>query len=104
MARALAAGLRGPSVRSLGLPLASGAQVSFNLIDPAASRSPTSTTRWRPGPGPRAAPVVRAELVGLVPEAALRATPRSRWAELDLGEDRTIEFRMVERGLPTGAG
>ena len=46
--------------------------------------------------------MVRAELVGLLPEAVLRATPRSRWDQLDLGEDRTIEFRLVERGFPTG--
>jgi len=32
-----------------------------------------------------------------VPEAVLQAVPRDRWLELDLGEDRTIEFRLARR-------
>jgi hypothetical protein len=46
--------------------------------------------------------VLRAELVGLIPEVALRAAPRDRWAELDLGEDRTIESRLAAAGYPIG--
>jgi hypothetical protein len=40
------------------------------------------------------APVARAELVGLVPQTVLDATPESRWDELDLGVERTIEERL----------
>jgi hypothetical protein len=66
--------------------------VSMNLVHPAEA-------------GPAAAydavaaraPVRRAELVGLVPEAVLRAVDPSRWAELDLAEDRTIEARLAHR-------
>lgn len=104
VARALAAGLRGPSVRSLGLPLASGAQVSCNLIDPSGASIMRVYDAVATGAGAQGYPVVRAELVGLVPEATLRAVPRPRWAEMDLGEDRTIEYRMVERAAPTGGG
>jgi len=43
-------------------------------------------------------PVERAELVGLVPQAVLAATPRARWAELDLAPDRTIEARLAAAG------
>ena len=44
--------------------------------------------------------MIRAELVGLVPDAALRAVPRARWGELDLDEERTIEARMADHGFP----
>jgi hypothetical protein len=44
------------------------------------------------------APVNRAELVGLVPQAVLDRTPRTRWAQLDLAADRTIEARLGRRG------
>jgi glutamate formiminotransferase / 5-formyltetrahydrofolate cyclo-ligase len=104
VARALAAGLRGPSVRSLGLPLASGAQVSCNLIDPSGASITKVYDTVAAGARAQGYPVVRAELVGLVPEATLLAVPRPRWAEMDLGEDRTIEYRMVERGTPIDGG
>jgi hypothetical protein len=41
--------------------------------------------------------VERAELVGLVPAAVLDAIDPRRWAELDLGPDRTIEARVAAR-------
>jgi glutamate formiminotransferase len=104
VARSLATGLRGPSIRSLGLPLASGAQVSCNLIDPSGASITKVYDTVAAGAGALGYPVVRAELVGLVPEATLLAVPPPRWAELDLGEDRTIEYRMLERAAPTGGG
>jgi hypothetical protein len=41
--------------------------------------------------------VVRAELVGLVPESVLQSVPAHRWTELDLDADRTIESRLATR-------
>ena len=104
VARALAVELRGPSIRSLGLPLASGAQVSCNLIDPSGASITRVYDTVAVGARARGYPVVRAELVGLVPEVTLRAVPRPRWVEMDLGEDRTIEHRMLERAAPTNDG
>jgi glutamate formiminotransferase len=104
VARALAADLRGPSIRSLGLPLAFGAQVSCNLIDPSGASITKVYDTVAAGASARGYPVVRAELVGLVPEATLRAVPRQRWGQLDLGEDRAIESRMLERAAPTDGG
>ena len=104
VARALAAGLRGPSVRSLGLPLGSGAQVSCNLIDPSGASITKVYDTVAAGARAQGYPVVRAELVGLVPEATLLAVPRPRWAEMDLGEDRTIEYRLLERADPIDGG
>lgn len=96
-ARRIAAELRGPQVRALGLAVGAEVQVSCNLIAP-----------WEVGPGAafdavaRRAAVARAELVGLVPAAVLDAEPRGRWAELDLDPARTIEARLEQAGLDGG--
>ncbi|HUQ63517.1 MAG TPA: hypothetical protein VM121_07180 [Acidimicrobiales bacterium] len=88
-ARKVAAEIRGPAVRALGLDVGGRAQVSMNLIDPGDF-------------GPAAAydavalrvAVNRAELVGLLPAQVLEAVPAERWAELDLAPARTIESRL----------
>ncbi|MGH9189726.1 MAG: glutamate formimidoyltransferase [Acidimicrobiales bacterium] len=88
-ARRVAAAIRGPEVRALGLRVGEWSQVSMNLVEPAAL-----------GPAQAydlvaaLAPVERAELVGLVPASVLTATPAHRREELDLDAGRTIEARM----------
>lgn len=91
-ARQLAATVRGPHVRALGLQVGSECQVSMNLVSPDEV-------------GPAAvfdavaahARVARAELVGLIPASALASVARSRWEELDLAVERTIEWRWANR-------
>jgi glutamate formiminotransferase / 5-formyltetrahydrofolate cyclo-ligase len=96
LARALARGVRSAQVRSLGLQVGDEVQVSMNLLAP-----------LEVGPAQvydaiaRHTPVARAELVGLAPAAVVEATPRHRWHELDLAEERTIEWRLAARGLST---
>jgi glutamate formiminotransferase len=92
-ARRVAASLRGPGVRALGLRVGSEVQVSCNLIDP-----------WRVGPATvfdavacQVAPS-RAELVGLIPASVLDVVPPHRWAELDLSPERTIDARLEASG------
>ena len=91
-ARDIARSLRGPAVRALAFDLASGVQVSCNLVDP---------DRFGPAQAFDAvaaeARVTRAELVGLVPESVLQSVPAHRWTELDLDADRTIEARLAAR-------
>lgn len=88
LAKAIAASLRSPSVRALGLQVGDAVQVSMNLI--AADVT---------GPGAvvdavaAQAAVGRCELVGLVPRWVLDGEDPARWVELDLGPDRTIEGR-----------
>lgn len=94
LAREVAAELRAPTVRALGLEVGARAQVSCNLIDP-----------LRAGPAAvfdavaRRAEIDRAELVGLVPAAVLAETPARRWSELDLDPSRTIEARLESAGI-----
>ncbi len=89
-ARAAVHALRSPEVRALAFTVADGIQVSCNLIAP-----------WRVGPSQvfdrvaSFAAIRGAELVGLIPEAVLRAIDRTRWVELGLSEDRTIESRLA---------
>jgi glutamate formiminotransferase len=100
VARRVASAVRGPSVRALGLQVGDATQVSMNLIDPlrfGPSEARALVERHLHAAG---AAVARAELVGLVPEAVLRAVPAAEWSALDLAADRTIEARLARR--PTG--
>jgi glutamate formiminotransferase len=94
LARRVAAAVRSPAVRALGLPVGDRVQVSMNLVAPSAV-----------GPGAAydavaaLAPVAGAELVGLVPEPVLLAEPEDRWSLLGLAPDRTVEARLRAAGL-----
>lgn len=93
-ARAIAAEIRGPAVRALGLKVGDMVQVSCNLIAPTA----VGPAAIFDAVASRAEPA-RAELVGLLPSAVLGAIPRARWVELDVDPTRTIEARLEEAGL-----
>jgi len=88
-AKEVAAAVRSPDVRALGLPVGDRVQVSMNLVAP---------ERFGPADAyDRVAGLIAvagAELVGLLPESVLRAIPEDRWAQLDLAADRTIEARL----------
>lgn len=92
LARRVAAAVRGPGIRALGLPVGGRVQVSMNLIDPLqigpAEAYDTVAAQTA---------VAGSELVGLVPDAVLRAVPRERWSELDLDATKSVEARLVGR-------
>jgi glutamate formiminotransferase len=101
LARAVAAGLREsgggpPGVRAIGLPLSSGrTQVSTNVHDPVAVPLGEVVERVRALASPLGARPVEAELIGLVPGAALSEYPEDvpiRDFDPDL---RTIERRLA---------
>lgn len=93
-ARQVAAAIRGPGIRALGLDLDGAAQVSCNLIDPLAVGPDAAFDAVA-----RHVPIARAELVGLVPARVLQAIPSQRWRTLDLSPSRTIEARLAKAGL-----
>jgi glutamate formiminotransferase len=93
LARRVAAAVRSPAVRALGLACGRRVQVSMNLVDPL-TVGPAEAFDAVAAHGA----VAGAELVGLVPEAVLDRVPATRYEELDLGADRTIEFRLARRG------
>lgn len=93
LARRIAAEIRSPSVRALGLQVGDEVQVSMNLIAPLVT-GPEDV--WRSVA--ERADIERAELVGLLPAAVLDHIDENEWERLDLGADRTIEARLAERG------
>lgn len=102
VARAVAAGLREaggglPGVRAIGLLLSSGrAQISTNVHDPFAVPLGEVVERVRELAAPLGARPLEAELVGLVPRAALDAYP----AEVPIRgfdpHEHTIEARLAD--------
>lgn len=97
-ARRIAAELRSPAVRTLGLTVTGAVQVSCNLIA-ALEVGPDAVVDAVAA----RAPVARTELVGLVPAAVLATIPEGRWPALDLSPSRTIEARLEQAGLDGGS-
>jgi glutamate formiminotransferase len=101
LARAVAAGLResggGPAgVRAIGLALAGGrTQVSTNVHDPVATPLGEIVERVRSLAAPLGARPLRAELIGLVPAAALAGYPADVPIHDFDPERQTIEARLA---------
>lgn len=95
LVREVAASLRCPSVRTLGLDLAQGVQLSCNLIDPLAVGPAQFYDAAAALLEARSARVAGAELVGLLPATVLDAIPERRWGELGLSAARTVEARLA---------
>ena len=98
VATAIAAAVRGPAVRALGLATAGTTQVSCNLVDPAAVGPAQVYDAVDRSARAAGTTIERAELVGLVPAAVVKGTPRGRWKELDLDSERTVEARLERAG------
>lgn len=97
LARRVAPQVRSSKVRALGLEVGARAQVSCNLIDPAAfgpDQLYDAVTRQVATLG---GAVEGAELVGLVPESVLAAIPQARWPELGLSAGVTVESRLARQ-------
>lgn len=93
-ARRIAAAVRGPSIRALGLLVGERLQVSMNLIEPAVVGPADAYDRVAAAATEPGIRVEGAELVGLVPQDAISMVPEGRWEELDLSAERTIEARL----------
>ena len=96
--REVAANVRNPALRALGLPVRGGSQVSCNLIDPE-RLGPADAYDLVAASLPALGRIERAELVGLVPQAVLERTPRERWEELGLSADDGLEARLADPSL-----
>jgi hypothetical protein len=66
--------------------------VSINLVNPDVSNPTHAFDAVQ-----KYADIHHAELVGLLPRDVLVSIPEGRWEELDLAEDRTIEWRLEHR-------
>lgn len=88
----IASQVRSESIRTLGLQVGDYTQVSINLVQPNVSNPAHAFDAVQ-----QFADIHHAELVGLVPREVLVSIPVGRWEELDLAEDRTIEWRLENR-------
>ncbi|MEY2417610.1 MAG: glutamate formiminotransferase / 5-formyltetrahydrofolate cyclo-ligase [Actinomycetota bacterium] len=79
--------IRSADVRALALVVGDHVQVSCNLVNPLVV-GPAEIYDAIP------AEIARAELVGLIGRDVLDRIPKTRWAQLDIGEDRTLEARL----------
>jgi glutamate formiminotransferase len=90
-AKRVAAAVRGPAVRALGLQLGTRAQVSLNLLDPGVVGPAEAFDRLA-----TLVPVERGELVGLCPAVAVKGLARSRRDQLGIEDDALLEVRLTE--------
>lgn len=96
-ARAIARAIRAPEVRALGLAVGDTVQVSCNLVAPT-TVGPWEVRRHIVDLLDGAAHIARCELVGLAPEAVLRALTPDQQRACDLSGERTIEAALAARG------
>jgi glutamate formiminotransferase len=90
-ARAIAATLRRPGLRTLAFAIGRDAQVSCNVVDVTTVRL-SDVYDQVDALAPRG--VDHAELVGLAPRFVLDREDPARWAQLGVSEDATIEARL----------
>lgn len=98
LTKRIASQVRTDAVRTLGLQVGNLTQVSMNLVSPhvaGPAEAYDAVLREINGTGAR---VLHAELVGLLPAGVLSSVPESRWEELDLSAERTIEARLERLG------
>lgn len=98
-AKRIAAAVRSEDVRALGLVTGGVTQVSMNLVNPGHTGPAAAFDAVAALAATEHVRVLRAELVGLLPRAVLRALPQERWGELDVSEECTIEARLAERDV-----
>lgn len=89
LSREIARIVRRPGLRTLGLDVGGAAQVSCNIVDTELAGPELAYDLVQAH-----APIDRAELVGLLPLDVLLRQTRSRWEQLDIGDDKTIEARL----------
>jgi glutamate formiminotransferase len=92
-AQVIARAVRRIEVRALAFQVGDQVQVSCNLVAPLVVGPSVlfdQVTSLLPARGS----IERAELVGLAPKALLEMEDRTRWSQLDLSEQRTIESRL----------
>jgi len=92
-ARAIAGAVRSFEVRALAFQIGHQVQVSCNLVAPLVV-GPSAVFDRVTSLLPVRGTIERAELVGLAPRALLAREDRTRWSQLDLSEQRTIESRF----------
>ena len=93
VAKHIANEIRRPGLRTLAFFVAGRAQISMNIVDAEKISVFNAFDAVRTASLDHGVATQRCELVGLVTDRHLRMNDESRWAELDLSTDKTVEFR-----------
>lgn len=93
-ARGIAAAIRRPGLRTLGLDVAGLAQVSCNVTEPESVSLEEVYDTVVDEAHQRGVVVGHGELVGLLPRQSLRRVPAARWPSMGLTTEATIEARL----------
>lgn len=94
LAKGVATRVRRPGLRTLAFMVGGTAQVSMNIVDAdeiSVSNAYDAVAAEAAAAGTR---VAKAELVGLLTERHLLMNDETRWTQLDIGPDRTVESRL----------
>lgn len=94
IAREIAREVRRPGLRTLAFTVDGRAQVSMNIVDTDSVSVADAFDAVALCAGRQGITTLSAELVGLVPQQALDRVDPQRWSQLDLGNDKTIEWRV----------
>ena len=94
MAREIAREVRRPGLRTLAFSVNGRAQVSMNIVDTDSVTVADAFDAVAQCARQRGIVDLSAELVGLIPRKALEKVDPERWIQLDLGNDKTIEWRV----------
>lgn len=94
-ARRIAARLRGPTVRALGLPVGDAVQVSCNLVDPDRCGPADVYDVVAAAAAGSGARIARTEVVGLLPQRVIDAIPPARRGALDVDGERSVAARLA---------
>lgn len=97
--RAIATEVRRPGIRTLAFLVGGRVQISMNIVETNDVSVSDAYDAVDEAARARGLAVDRAELVGLISEHQLRMNDHSRWARLDLGLEKTIEFRLSHRRI-----
>ncbi len=95
IAKSIAKSLRNDQLRTLGLAVGNMTQVSFNIIDTTAIRIDDLYDSVETLAQSEGAHIAKAELVGLLPNECLTTIKSSRYRQLDISPERTIEKRIT---------
>jgi glutamate formiminotransferase len=94
LARDIARDIRRPGLRTMAFAVSGRAQVSMNIVDTNAISVADAFDAVSKRADQRGIVNLSGELVGLIPRKALEKVDPERWHQLDLGDEKTIEWRV----------
>ena len=97
LGRRIANAVRMPGLRTLAFTVSGTVQISMNIVEADRISVSDAYDRVAEVASSFGAAAVGAELVGLLPRKILDRVDETRWSALDIGVEKTIEWRLSRR-------